>query len=302
MLAGFFPRNEASNGYSGVVPLGVAAHNIDGAIAALIDRGLRIHQRGETIPSLAEIRAALPDSRDGCFTGSQSESLWQKRFAAYTEKLRKKTAFRHFMRKQRTVLIGTAVAVAVVAGVGFSLAKDFGDRPTTAGLEPQEVVERFYQAVTEMDQGNVDACVTKGAGKVYISPMSSLYVVSKMREYYESQKTVLTPVEWFTEKMPEGISVFGVMDLTVTEIAVPSETASTRRASSADESAYLATFYFFNPGAPEESLPVITRHEDTLLLSRSKTGWRIYSLVQNRVSELSVEETEGLVGASLLGL
>jgi hypothetical protein len=234
-----FPREDGGNSGSpqdelrqdireGVfMPPGLASPGLDPEMAALISAAMsRIPKNKEE-----KIRPAAGLIND--FIGapfSRPASSWVKtpdreelaKIRAEYEQYGRKKALQ--VKTRRFVIRNTAV-IAVVAAALIALMlgirghiRHQAELPSTRGMTPVEVVETFYGAYGELDHTLMEACVINKAGKGDIDMVVNLFVMSRVRQAYET--TVVDPymsaMKWIEAGRPDAVSnVFGVTDLNV---------------------------------------------------------------------------------------
>jgi hypothetical protein len=118
--------------------------------------------------------------------------------------------------------LGSLAAVVIVILIVNSVIKS-RSALSTAGMEPVQVIESYYNSFGKLDHSWMEACVINGAGKDDINMVMNLFVVSKLRQAYEYsvQSSFISAKEWL--EMGGGqvkFQVFGAADL---QIAVSSE-------------------------------------------------------------------------------
>ncbi len=130
--------------------------------------------------------------------------------------LQQKTLKRvRFMRKNGT-LIKVGVAAFIILCIALaSHIKNIMNRPTTIGLEPDEVVEMFYDGFDRLDTLIFDATRTNGAAGGISNMIATVFVTAKMRESYEGKQTY-TPSQWFNLKNPDKVDLYGLSNLVIT--------------------------------------------------------------------------------------
>jgi len=121
-----------------------------------------------------------------------------------------------FNRRWKLLLI-----VLILIGIGIYLISDAmltsRREDYTAGLEPKQVVELYYNAIDTLDLYYLDAVYYKRSGKKVKDELSTVYVMLKMESAFG--KTLVQPED--IEGMefdPQVHTVFGIRDLDVEKI------------------------------------------------------------------------------------
>jgi hypothetical protein len=225
------------------LPLRFAAPGLDGPLAELIDKALaaskssgkRNSTEGER-PSLRELGAALGPTgpKEAASFFHPLDELEQTRLAggrAQFEKKRNLTVnTRRFVIRNSAILGGSVVAFIAVILVVNSIIAARKDLPTTKGMEPVQVIETYYNAFGELDHTLMDACVTNKAGKRDIEMVTNFFVLSRVRQAYESiPETMISARKWQERgSVPVATQVFGVTDLDIRRIGGDEDTGEVR--------------------------------------------------------------------------
>ncbi|GHT65309.1 hypothetical protein FACS1894110_06870 [Spirochaetia bacterium] len=278
------------------LPLGLAAPGLDEKITALVDQAIAFskHAPAGGRPGLEEFREALGKRHsrgvDSFFrTLNEAE---QAKIAEEREQLQKKTNIRvntrRFVIRNAAIITGIFIAVVAVSGVIGSIRKSNAELPTTAGMASAEVVQAYYGAFGDLDHTMMDACVTKKAGRGDIEMVTNLYVMSRVRQAYESIGTTVIPAQkWLDDgAQPTESQIFGVSDLNIRKI---------RGDESGDEIHYRTSYMLWIPmgaDSPDEADPNDVRAEaapmlpkgypiaDELTLIRHRGNWRIAEIIR----------------------
>jgi len=171
---------------------------------------------------------------------------------------RRRTARLHrkdLRHKYRTALF---ISLGVLAFAVFMIVTVITDRrgkPTTIGMEPEQIVAGFYRAIGTLDQIIPQAYTAHGVDTGYSDFVSNLYVTSNIRETYERNGGILPPAELFLLGNTSGRSVYGITALDI----VPHGTAEGERAFSV--SFYLWLPYSMNADDSAESGTVMDATE-----------------------------------------
>jgi hypothetical protein len=270
------------------VPVRFAVPGLDGRLASLIQNTLA----GKDDNGSPVNRAAIPGelcaflrtiNRAVTLVHPLSEAdslLLEKEKAQFLKINAAAVRTKRFVMRNSALLLVILAAVAAVSLIIFTVVKTRSELPTTAGMDPVQVIERYYNAFGELDHQMMEACVTNGAGKNDISAVINFYVLSKNRQAYDARSAplVMGPRQWRESGGGPLIApLFGAADLRI-EWLSGSETT-------AEEVRYLAEYTFWVPAqAVEEGAvaedddptrSVAYQRRDLLTLIRKKGNWRI---------------------------
>lgn len=282
---------------------GHARPGLESAFAALLDAALAPKSGGpgsrraavgvgggSARPTAEAVGAAVGAAAErGCYSPPTEEEL--ARLSAErlrSEKRRSGTIGRsRFLRKHRTLIIVCAAAALAVGLTVKSFVDSARDAPTTKGLDPLQVAEKYYRSMADLDHMTMEACVADGAGKGDIDATTNLFVISKVRTAYEREEVYLPADRWIAEGSPETKAmVYGPSDLKI-EGSAPAA-ANAAASAGEDRAELIASYRFWTQQAkPEESageaergaesLPAISAEArtDVLTLEKRKGLWRI---------------------------
>lgn len=180
----------------------------DGALIQAVEGALSM----EDYPSLEKWRELLsgPLPLDGTMTESFKASM-EKNEDAFVKRFK--------IRKNSIRISLVAAAAALFLWIGVSGVRSYMAPPYTAGMAPREVVETFYQSISDLNTDGIDGTTTREAGKGISNQVATIFVLSKNKEAYSSGRTI-SP-EFWREKdfvtLPVGYNVYGISDLTIEE-------------------------------------------------------------------------------------
>lgn len=129
----------------------------------------------------------------------------------------KRTKTKRFFRKYSSQLKVGCVLSIILLFFLVTFIRDKANGASTKGLDPDEVVEMFYNAMNTMDTNAMDASRFSKVADPYSNLIVGYYVTSKVRESYESVKTY-TPGQWLHIKNPQNAAFFGITNLNYTLI------------------------------------------------------------------------------------
>jgi len=272
------------------LPIRLATPGLDSRLAVLIQNSLSQNGKKGVLPNgarLLEEFLAILRLNDGTISPSSFINNLSEADKLSTEKektqyLKTKTVSvntRRFVRRNAAILLGIIAAV-VIAGLTVNSVIKSRSAFSTAGMEPVEVVESYYNAFEKLDHLWMDACVVKGVGKDDISMVMNLFIISKYRQVYE-QTTISSFIparEWL--EMGGGqidLQVFGVTDLQITNAGSVGGNSEPR---------YRVDYTLWVPGEAEDDpemkynstqyIPPISFHRiDFVTLVQKKERWLI---------------------------
>ena len=280
------------------LPLRLAVPGLDSRLAAVVQAVLErpkavLERPAPEGPSGA---ALLPEMLAMITTGAQTVApsslvhplaepdrlLLEKEKAQFLKIKTASVKTRRFVARNTALLLGALTAAVAAAYITYSVISSRAYLPTTAGLEPVQVIESFYRGFGELDHQMMEACVIGGAGKNDISAVISFLVMSKARQAYElnAPALVFPAHQWQGGDFPDT-PLFGAADVRVEQLA-------------GDESGSLRyrvdyTFWIPEQATIEEALnrdsppPSGSRpypRRDTLTLVRKKGNWRIVEITR----------------------
>jgi len=208
------------------LPVRFAVPGLDERLAALIQNALEpphgsgerflneilavVQPGGQTLPAASLIQPLAEENR---VLLEKEKKQFQKRKTASVK-------MRRFVTRNYAVLLGCFAAFVAAVLITVSIIQSRSRLPSTAGMEPVQVIESYYNAFGELDHQMMEACVTNGAGKDDINSVINLFVISKTRQAYENKFTplIISARKWQQgAEMDTGTLVFGVTDLQITK-------------------------------------------------------------------------------------
>jgi hypothetical protein len=260
------------------LPAHLAAPGLDAALATYITGVLSGKSR-----ELVQLRSIIGDSsRISDFfqpvTQAEQTKLDREKMR-FSRKQHARVKGQRFLTRNTTILAGIGIAVLSIALLAGTLIKDRANQPTTAGMQPVDVVKTYYDSIGTLDHVMMDACVLKNkTAKADITMVSSFYVITKMRQSYEvNSPPVVLPAQKWLDDGPDTYStmldgqllVFGVSDLSIE----PQDTDA-----SDGQLSFYATYRIWEPGSADDPDPPLARFvscSDKLRLVLYKGAWRI---------------------------
>jgi hypothetical protein len=191
-----------------------------------------------------------------------------------------------FVARNAALLAGCLAAMVAVALGAYSCAQTRARLPSTAGMEPFQIIETYYYAIGDLDHQIMEACVSGNAGKGDIRMVINFFVIGKTRQSYNINAP---PLFISAHKWPGGsteIPVFGPADLRLTQLGGGEENGEIR---------YRVDYTFWTPSqldddassmknepseeaessAIENNLSLPYSRSDLVTLIRKKGNWRI---------------------------
>jgi len=275
------------------LPIKFAAPGLDPALSetiqgALAPKGKRNSATGaiEEKPLPKDLVAALDGSAASLtrrLSDEESAAL-EKEKAQFLKLSAASVKTRRFLARNAGLLVA-CIAALIVAG--FFLANFLGaraSRPTTEGMSPAEVVERFYQAFGELDHDFMDAATLRGVAREDISSVINVFVVNRVRMAHEFGPAAffMSASEWQEAGGgPTELTVFGVTDLRLTEASAARDPGARDPNIASFRADYLLwapapVFEATDDALPEgAALPASIGRRDILTLVYRQGMWRI---------------------------
>jgi len=208
------------------LPIRLAMPGLDDRLSALIQNALNQNLKKDGgLPNgtrlLEELVALLQTAAPNSFVSRLSEAdklLIEKEKTQYLKTNNASVKTRRFVKRNASILLGSFAAVVIAILIVNSIIKS-RSALSTAGMEPVQVIESYYNAFGELDHQWMEACVIKNAGKDDISMVTNLFIIGKIRQAYEHNvlSSFISAREWL--EMGGGqiaLQVFGVTDLQLT--------------------------------------------------------------------------------------
>ncbi|MDR2392840.1 MAG: hypothetical protein LBD93_01585 [Treponema sp.] len=206
------------------LPPGLAVPGLDAHLATLINQALSPlrGQQGAWVPlGLSVLAEALgppgfaPLASYLHEVNPEEQARITRERARFIKQHTLQVQVKRFIHRNAMLVAGIAIAVLSVALIIKSVIADRGKRPSTHGMEPQAVVETYYEAMGDLDHLLMDACVMAKVGKDDIAMVTNFFVISRVRQAYEREvPVILSAQEWLDAGAPPTeATVFGVSDL-----------------------------------------------------------------------------------------
>jgi hypothetical protein len=193
---------------------------------------------------------------------------------------------RRFIARNTAILFGSIAGMVIAAIIAYNVVSARANLPTTAGMDPTQVIASYYNAIGELDHQMMEACVTRGAGKDDITTVINFFVLSKVRQAYEysTMSNVLSAQKWQEEGGgPVDRPVFGITDLRIEQITARD-----------DATRYRADYTFWIPAQvseeppergvplsePAAALPRPYHRSDIVTFTQKRGNWRISEIIR----------------------
>ncbi|MCL2043952.1 MAG: hypothetical protein FWG89_07430 [Treponema sp.] len=283
---------------SNFLPVRFAVPGLNDRLSALMQSALMLRSPEQSgsgksknvteAPSLNDFLAVLQpvDNKSLLISPLSDENriLVEKEKSRFLKVTKASVTTRRFVMRHATLIMCCFAAVAGIFLVVNSLSRSRASLPTTAGMEPVQVIESYYSAIGDLDHEMMDACVIKGVGRDDINMVTNLYVIGKVRQAYEYtvQPVIMSAAEW--QQMgggPVEAEVFGVTDLVIMGIE-----DGEWGMGDGDQLRYRVEYTLWVPAVFEDSeaqpgTPRSYQHSEELTLVQRNGNWRISQIKRN---------------------
>jgi hypothetical protein len=227
------------------LPLALAQPDLRRDLAALVDRALAGAATGKSAatirdrsamlgaPSLADWKAALsPDSIASLRIELDAAGRERNEAARalFEKNSNRRVSRKRFLRRHRSLIIGSAVGIVAVALIVSSFVGSKHEKHTI-GIAPTAVVETYFKGLNALDQELMEECVTAKAGKNDINTVMNLYVINRVRYAQEGKNPFLSAPDWVKRGKPAPsteMEVFGATDFDFVEASLGSAESTIR--------------------------------------------------------------------------
>ena len=270
------------------LPIRLAVPGLDARLAALIQTclsGMTCLEANNGAAALAEILAVLNNQTATGVSLIQPVSetdrlLLEKEKAKFLKIKTASVKTRRFLIRNTALLISLLAAAAGAAFITYSILSSRARLPTTAGMDPVQVIESYYRAFGELDHQMMEACITGKAGKDDVRTAINFFVLNKTRQAYEfNAPPVVLPAHEWQGGRPDS-PLFGASDLRVKRL-------------DGDESGgiirYRLDYTFWIPAQaaepsteiqPEAPLSLSYPRTELVTLVRKKGNWQISEIIR----------------------
>ena len=153
--------------------------------------------------------------------GSSEKEKRVREARSVTRKAHRRLGLVSFRKKHGTTVL---VTIAILIGAVF-IATPFIrtalEPDKTEGLSRMEVIRLFYDSQNRLDHETMQECVTGNAGKIYLNQVTTLFVISRVREGVEQESFFNNAPDWIEAgrpPLPDGHFVFGLTDLVISPV------------------------------------------------------------------------------------
>jgi hypothetical protein len=283
------------------LPLKFAVPGLDPDLARLIGSCLRLYKekqgaRGGAL--LRELAQALgPPLSAG--TASYLHEVDPRELARLTrekERFMKRHARqvknRRFIQRNAALIAGISLGVLALGLTVGSVISDRAKGPSTQGMEPQAVVQSYYEAMGTLNHQWMDVCVMPKIGRDDIDMVTQFFVITRVRQAYERTMPTVIPAETWIQAgaPPTEATVFGVSDLLLESLDQDAQDG---------EVSFAASYRLWLPGAfqnpdepaqgavglesPDASAPPWNvARKDQIRLIQHRGAWRIAEIQRTR--------------------
>lgn len=195
--------------------------------------------------------------------------------------IRRVRSARRFFRNYTAHLLIAGIIIIAGSALTINILQKASMPSPTRGLEPEQIVQLFYESMNRLDHDTMEACVSDGAGKNYIEAAVRLTVISRVSAAYSvgGPPPFISAQEWVDSGLPplkRGQFIFGAADLSLEKTG---------------ELEFRARYFFAQPsgGDTEESESMqirITEHTELVQLTRKDEDYRIYSIEPEKMREI----------------
>jgi hypothetical protein len=214
------------------LPIRLAVPGLDDGLAALIQNALSQNvKKGTPLPNGARLLEGFlailrtdptdPTAPLASFINPLSETDKLSIEKEKTQYLKTKTAevnTRRFIKRNAAILLGCFAAFVIAVLIANSIIKS-RSALSTAGMQPVQLIESYYNAFGALDHQWMEACVINGAGKDDITMVMNLFIISKLKQAYEYnvRSSFISAKDWLEAGGGQvQFQVFGVTDLQLT--------------------------------------------------------------------------------------
>lgn len=215
------------------LPVDYCCNGLDKELARNINKALKLNANLVNIPGKkkkgksSEDLTPTPDFPLEAlynFTKNPQETAlsqveFEERTAAYLKKQDSQIALKRKIRRNKTAIVVTILALIGVGIVIRSTIKSNMENYTTKGLTSVETITGYYQAVNKKDSVTLDIFTKGGNTGRYNDAVGNIFVVGKMQQQYTGGKGFLSPAKWLLEVEKNSsftnVSVYGVTNLYV---------------------------------------------------------------------------------------
>ena len=140
----------------------------------------------------------------------------------FRAKLEKRAGRRVFLRRKGLKVTLISIAAAVVLGIAIFYVYRAVKPPVTKDLNEVQLIEWYYDAVTNLDVSAMDEALRNGYSGPDMMEVSSLYVTSAYQKAYGGASNVVNPNDWIAggmQALPQYSTVYGATDIRIEQLS-----------------------------------------------------------------------------------
>ena len=140
----------------------------------------------------------------------------------YRARIKKGAERRSFFRRKGTKVTLISLAAAIVLAIAVFYVYRAVKPPKTKDLNEVQMIEWYYDAITNLDVGAMDEPLRNGYNSPDLVEVSSLYVTSSYQKAYGGSSNIINPNDWIASgmgKLPEYALVYGATDVKVEQLS-----------------------------------------------------------------------------------
>ncbi len=273
------------------MPLGLERPELREAVSTIID-GMITPSHAASVDTLLAFGPDYDSLFDPAGRPSTEDSSIRQKKELFRKRIEGRIRKDDFFRKHRRTLIISGISAVLLGIVSFTWMSDVLSRPTTVGLEPDEVVAGYYRAIEELNQEIPGAYTARSVQTDYDTLTTTMYVTSRVRSNYEMKTGLISPALLFARGDPGLFSVYGITGLATRELA------------RSDASAIFGvSFHYWIPVQDQPSETVesgqdtvkgepftVYLYRDTVELEYRKDRWLITRIVPDERTVIAVKD------------
>jgi len=238
----------------------------------------------EDIPCFDEIITRV-DSwiKNGLFDdiNSREKNTRQQNARASSIKTQRKLRGAVLWKKYRSAIIFTAAGITALSLFIAPLIRKSLETDITEGLGPREIVQLFYESENSLDHEMMQKCTIKKTGSSHLNQVTTLFVISRVRQGIEMKNYFVSAPDWISEGKPplsEGYFVFGNTDLNIVPLPGDSQflVEYTRWTTIPSDASDPADEDISDPGSEKEIQSF--RVKEKIYLRETRKGWKIETI------------------------
>lgn len=197
---------------------------------------------------------------------------------AYFGKIEKRAKVKVFFRKKGVKVACIIAACAIVLSIIGFYVYNAVKPPLTRDLNEVEIIQYYYDALNDLDTERLSEPLKNGYDSPDFSQVTYLFITSKMQFSLEGHSLVKSPTTWQAGGMgplPPSSIIYGVTDLSITEVSPDVYRATTTLWTSSNELDETNTLI------EEEGMTVYKYQQVTEFTFRTRGDWREITNIEN---------------------